>query len=337
MNSTTLSTTAVTTPEPHPKRMREIMTRYPEVKKLFGPYPLSALYIVMIVVLQIVMAAWVPEYGFWVAIAAAFCIGAVANHAMFVMIHEATHNLVFRRSKANRWIGMVANLPLVFPAAMGFRNFHLLHHKHQGEMGWDADLAGPVEAKLVGNSALRKTLWFLFFWFIEGVVRPARLKHVKLMDRWVWTNLWVQMAFNAAVVLILGWGAFGYLALSTVFSIGLHPLGARWIQEHYIFKDGQETYSYYGPFNYLMFNVGYHNEHHDFVTINWTRLKELKRLAPDFYDTLYSHRSYWKLLFRFIFDRKMSLYSRVTRPDRGLATPTETAKVAMTVAPITQT
>ena len=54
------------------------------------------------------------------------------------------------------------------------------------------------------------------------------------------------------------------------------PLGARWIQEHYTFVQGQETYSYYGILNRLAFNIGYHNEHHDFMTIPWYRLGRLR-------------------------------------------------------------
>jgi sphingolipid delta-4 desaturase len=124
--------------------------------------------------------------------------------------------------------------------------------------------------------------------------------------------------FDAAVIYFFGWGSFSYIALSLIFSVGLHPLGARWIQEHYL-KDGseQETYSYYGPLNYVQFNIGYHNEHHDFPSIPWNKLTQLKATAPDYYDNLISHKSWTLLLLKFIFDPKMSMYSRVVRKDRG--------------------
>lgn len=56
----------------------------------------------------------------------------------------------------------------------------------------------------------------------------------------------------------------------------------------------------YGPLNILCYNVGLHQEHHDFPAIPWTRLWKLKALAPEFYDVLPSHSSWPGVTWRFI-------------------------------------
>ncbi len=123
-------------------------------------------------------------------------------------------------------------------------------------------------------------------------------------------NWLVVFSADALLVWLAGPMALLYLGLSFLFSIGFHPLGARWIQEHYLVSPDQETYSYYGPLNLLAFNVGYHNEHHDFASIPWNRLPALKQMAPEYYDTLISHRSWTKLWLQFMFDRRLSHFSR---------------------------
>ena len=106
--------------------------------------------------------------------------------------------------------------------------------------------------------------------------------------------------------------------LSLFFAIGLHPLGARWIQRHYLTAAGeQETFSYYGLLNILAFNVGYHNEHHDFPSVPWNKLPRIRAIAPEMYDNLQYHTSWTKLLFKFLFDGKISLFSRMLRKDRN--------------------
>jgi sphingolipid delta-4 desaturase len=110
----------------------------------------------------------------------------------------------------------------------------------------------------------------------------------------------------------------------------LHPLGARWIQEHYLTHSvEQETYSYYGNFNVVAFNVGFHNEHHDFPSIPWNKLPEIKKTAPEYYDNLYYHKSWTKLFFRFLFDREISLFNRILRKERGKVALTDVSKPDM--------
>jgi sphingolipid delta-4 desaturase len=78
-----------------------------------------------------------------------------------------------------------------------------------------------------------------------------------------------------------------------------------------------ETYSYYGPLNILTYNVGLHNEHHDFPAVPWTRLPQLHRIAAEFYEPLPCHRSWVWVLWTFILDRNVGLWCRVKRAEGG--------------------
>ncbi|HUK65726.1 MAG TPA: fatty acid desaturase [Anaeromyxobacteraceae bacterium] len=305
----------VSWPEPHRARTKRLLGAHPEAKALCGHAPSSALYVIGLVALQIGIALLLRGRPLWLVFLVAYTIGAVANHALWVLIHECAHNLVFRGASANAGIAILANLPIVFPSAIAFRKYHLLHHAYQGQEDLDADLASPAEARLVGSSAWRKALWLLFF-FAAQALRVGRLKRVRLVDGWYLTNAAVEVSFLVGLGLVGGPKALAYLFLASVFSIGLHPLGARWIQEHYLtFPGDQETFSYYGPMNRFAFNVGFHNEHHDLMRVPWSRLPDLRRMAPELYETLESHSSWTKLLLRFIFDPSLSLHSRAVRSE----------------------
>ena len=155
-----------------------------------------------------------------------------------------------------------------------------------------------------------KALWLLFF----PVCSTLRIFRVGVrLDAIVVVTALVQVLFDVAVVRVAGWGAILYLTLSLFFALGLHPLGARWLQEHHILDEEQETYSYYGILNYPSFNIGYHTEHHDFASIPWNHLPRLRALAADFYDDRAEHSSWLKILLRFLFDKNDCLYRRMIR------------------------
>ena len=304
-------------PEPHRARTKEILAQHPDIRELIGHNPLSFWVTVGFVTFQFGMAALAPRVPWWGVVVLAYCVGAFANHALFVMIHECTHRLVFRRAVPNRITELIANLPLCLPGSCSFHKYHLKHHAFQGVYELDADIPSRWEANLIGHSALGKALWLLLYPIFQ-IVRPMRVKEVKLLDPWSLTNLGVQIVIDTAVFLLLGPKALAYFAFSLFFAIGLHPLGARWIQRHYLTSKGeQETFSYYGKLNVLAFNVGYHNEHHDFPSVPWNRLPEIRRMVPEVYDTLAWHQSWTRLLFRFLFDPSLSLFSRMIRGDRN--------------------
>jgi len=258
----------------------------------------------------------VKDAPWWIAIAIAYVIGAFANHTLFVLVHECAHNLIFKRKGGNILAGILADFPIVVPSSVSFRTYHLKHHSFQGDYYLDADLASRWEAKLIGSTFIGKALWLLFFPVFQAL-RPPRLKEIQFANVWTFVNWFFVFAYDAAVFVFLGPTAFLYLVASFFFSIGLHPLGARWIQEHYLTSPPQETYSYYGPVNILALNVGFHNEHHDLPSVPWNKLPQMRRIAPEMYNTLAWHKSYVRLLWRFLTDGNLSLFSRILRTNRA--------------------
>ena len=286
------------------------------MRKLIGKNPGTIFAILGLVSFQLVVCWLLADQSWWLVVGAAYILGAFADHALFVMIHECAHRLIFKSPAANKLAGILANVPLIFPSSVSFEKYHIKHHSFQGVHELDGDLPNYWEAKLIDNYFIGKVIWLLFYPFFQ-LFRFSRMKEIKPFNKWVGLNWLVQIVAITGICLLFGTKGFSFLVLSFFFSVGLHPLGARWIQEHYLTHGEQETYSYYGAFNKVAFNVGYHNEHHDFPSVPWNKLPQIRKDAPQFYDTLSYHTSWTKLFFRFLFDKEISLFSRVVRSNRG--------------------
>jgi sphingolipid delta-4 desaturase len=304
--------------QPHPDRGRAIMIRYPDVRRLFGPSPISAALAVVLVVLQLWIAYAISEQPIWVIFLASFFVGAFVDHALWVLLHECAHHLVFRHKTLNRLLALFINFPFIVPSACQFCIYHLTHHKYLGDTRRDGDMPPRWEGWLLKHGFLGRLVWQCLYPLTQGTRTLSLDPRGRSLSwvRWVKWNVLVQVVFGLLLLYFAGRHTFRYLLMSVFLSIGPHPLGARWIQEHYVFRAGQETYSYYGPLNVLSLNIGYHNEHHDLPQIAWHRLPTLRRLMPEMYDGLYYHTSLVRLWLRFLFDGNLQLY-RIGRQRDG--------------------
>ncbi len=302
--------------EPHVERRRQMLQKYPQIKTLYGPCRRTKYVCMALVAAQLLLAFLLRDAPWWLIVLVAYGVGGVINQALLLAIHELSHNLAFRKPWHNRAFAMFANLPIGVPVAETFRYYHLLHHTHQGDERLDTDLPTNLEGRLL-RGRLSKLLW-LSMQGLAYALRPLFV-HPKKPSAAELVNLLLQIGFNVAVFYFWGGKALSYLPISALIVMGLHPIAGHYISEHYVFRTGQETYSYYGPLNVLAFNVGYHNEHHDFPYIAGSHLPELRRLAPEFYDQLLSHSSWTRTLWQFVTQPTMSGYSRIKRRRRSEA------------------
>ncbi|KAF2718210.1 sphingolipid desaturase [Polychaeton citri CBS 116435] len=320
------------TEEPHMTRRKAIIKAHPEVLKLCGPEPLTLPLVVAVVTLQIACAYLLRDTPFlsWKTFLTAYVIGATANQNLFLAIHEISHNLCFKSPMGNRLLAIYANLPIGIPYSASFRPYHLTHHKSLGVDGLDTDLPTALEAWFFDSLAGKA--FFCTFQIFFYALRPMMVYKLPLTSIHA-LNIAVQLVFDYLLIRFAGVRALGYLILSSFLAGSLHPCAGHFIAEHYVFAQHSrslqagasdklsapppETFSYYGLLNFFTYNVGLHNEHHDFPAIPWTRLWKLKEIASEFYDDLPCHYSWTGVIWQFILDKEVGMWCRVKRKEGG--------------------
>jgi len=301
------------TDEPHATRRKEILAKYPQIKDLYG-YDYKTKYIVFFwVIIQLTMTYLIRNAPWWTVILCAYCFGGFVTHSLVLAMHEISHNLAFAKPDHNRMLGIFANMATCVPHFSMFQKYHMEHHQYQGVDGIDVDVPTKWEGEFFTNAFL-KVCWVIlqpaFYAIRPLIVKP---KQPGFWEAANWTAVFLT---DIIVLATLGSKSLVYLAASIILGSGLHPIAGHFIAEHYVFIKGQETYSYYGPFNWICFNVGYHNEHHDFPRIPGCRLPQLKAIAPEYYDDLPSYNSWTKVIWDYIADPTVGPYSRVLRKHR---------------------
>lgn len=310
--------------EPHATRKTAILKAHPEITKLMGPEWRTKYIVAATVALQVFMAWLTLEWRWPAFLAAIYIVGGTANHSCFLAVHELAHNLGDKRQIMNRFIAMIANMPVGIPYCITFKPYHMEHHRYQGHDQVDTDVPTYLECYVITDTAFgyvdhtfRKMI-FMFGQIFAYALRPMLVKPdlVPTQDPLLAMNWVVQIAFDATMVYFFGPKVMLYFLLSTFTAGSIHPTAGHFLAEHYVMDGKTETYSYYGPLNMLAYNVGYHNEHHDFPNIAWSNLPKVREIAPEFYNDLPQCKSWVGVIFRYIFDNSISPYSRVKRNNK---------------------
>lgn len=303
--------------DPHVARRRELLRLYPEIAVLRRPSLMTLLPTAALVALQLALAWWLRDAPVWLMLVSAWVVGAPLAFGLLVLIHEGSHGAISHKRLVNQLAGAFASLPLVIPFSPRFLRDHNLHHRFVGDYERDFNIPRAWEARMAGSGTMGKLLWFIilpfaYFARVQQTHDP-RARRPRFQGWPTVALVAVQVVVIGALVHAGGLAVLGYLLASIYFALGPHPLAMRLVQEHGQKASGALTSSYYGVLNRIIFNLGYHVEHHDFPNIPWHRLPRLRAIAPEWYPGARAYPSRFRAFFSFLFQAELDLWDRCVR------------------------
>ena len=307
----------------HKELRRAALQLAPELKQLAGTQPLTALALPILLAIHWSLAWALSHTNVLIVFVAAFSVGQLTIHSAGALVHETAHKLIFRgrRSKLLFDLGLEFILGS-YGKQLAYQHEHISsHHPHLGDYERDyehEDICAFRARQMLKSrnprtqrvlTVLTLCLHALPLGFLLGeIVLPwlsARLSGQPVRDpsrdigasrpprAEVWLFVAVSLLSNAAMFMLFG--ALGLLYHIWSLSLFLGKLGisnlGQSLSEHAGSDDVNPTRSTYGWINWLLFNTGYHSEHHTFPNVPWTRLPRLHRLAPQVFGNA-AERSY---------------------------------------------
>lgn len=295
----------------HKARRDAILKKHPEILELYGTNKRLILIGFGMVVFMWLAAWYFSQCSNWLYWSTMYLIGGAVTHDLMIVFHASGHGHVFKNERAADLFSIFCNFGQGIPSAIAFKRYHYDHHIYLGEDELDPDLPTDWEIKTF-RTPFMKTI-FLILMVITYSIRPLIVRPKKPIAIETF-NIVTVILVDILILYLLGFWPLVYIIGSTVMGMSLHPFAFHFIARHYEFSPGIETYSYYGWFNHLFLNMGIHVEHHDFPGIPPYNIKRVREIAPEFYEEIIYHDSYFKLIYQFIFNEEMGLWSRMERP-----------------------
>lgn len=301
----------------HSIRRRMILSDHPEVRQL---RPLTAsVYTTLMSVLVIlhlgvgVAIAFSAQSGtvwFWTILLAA-TLGAFIAFALQQLTHEFSH---IKRNRLQTAPVMLADL-MVGTTGPNYTEYYFKYHMHHHantseandpDLYYHSEWADPPQ--WAARSMLARFFWMTVYGlFTFEVLFLGHVLNRKAKPRMVFKNIGLMLtllgkySFMGLAFWFGGFWCFLYFKLAAGFSLGAfaHPYGGFWLMQHAAMaRNGfQPTLSYSGSRIWHWLNLGelYHVEHHDFPWVPFTKIEEVRRIAPEYYQSCQVVTSVWRL------------------------------------------
>jgi sphingolipid delta-4 desaturase len=283
--------------EYHSKKAQELISEYPQIRDLYGAFPISLLPILLLISIQWLIAFSLVGQSILAVFIASFFMGQFIFHSLSTFVHETSHQLVLKGKNSSLFVLWLIELGLL---SWGISYKYYLahggcHHSHLNEYEHDNELLDQSEVVFLTENTIWRYKEVVLSILPGGIFLIAQLRSLfitsdnqrKLKPKsknGAFSNIILlsNALIHTLLLYFVGWQASLYFfwSLSIIFGYWGISFHGQNIREHNIEGRGL-SYSSYGWSNFLLFNSGYHDEHHTFPKIAWIHLPKLRAAAKD--------------------------------------------------------
>lgn len=232
---------------------------------------------------------------------AAWVIIASRQHALLVLMHDATHFLASDNHELNDWIGELFTAAPMLVSLKTYRKDHLAHHQHTNtteDPDWVRKLGQPEEAAYWKFPVQQNLLGFLAKTWARSVLYLLRsFRHLSgagnnktaanntaatKLKRW---RQGLYLSIAVALTLTSGWGWFALLWVAPILLVLPMIMRMRSIAEHFALPyhnefNGTRTIkaNWLERFLFAPHNVGHHLDHHLVASVGFRALPALHKV-----------------------------------------------------------
>ncbi len=199
-----------------------------------------------------------------------------------VITHNFLHCPFFKKSSLNSYFAVINSMNFGLPQIL-YKFHHLTHHKFNNDPVYEGTTKDPSSTFRFGHDGEQEHFisYCALGLFRDGTSIAYRQATAKSSDK---TQFLLELAavflFHGLMIYINWLWYFSCYIL--VFYIGWFLAHLENYYEHYAATDPQNRFAnsvsyYHRGYNFLMFNEGFHQEHHIKPAVHWTQRPKVRK------------------------------------------------------------